>query len=124
MIDYVKFASVPVRNQDRALSFYTEKLGLEVAQDQPFQKGVRWIELAIPDARTRIWFGPRADEVPADEPSLILMTRDVRASHRALESNGVTFTQPPTDAPWRPGELFALFRDSEGNLIMLGQAPG
>ncbi|WP_353822303.1 hypothetical protein [Mesorhizobium sp.] len=30
------------------------------------------------------------------------------------------FTQPPSPAPWEPGATYALFRDSENNLIMLG----
>ena len=45
MIKAVKFASVPVTNQDRALEFYTEKLGLRVITDSPFDNRQRWIEL-------------------------------------------------------------------------------
>ena len=36
MIKAVKFVSIPVRDQDRALAFYTEKLGFTVLTDQPF----------------------------------------------------------------------------------------
>jgi predicted enzyme related to lactoylglutathione lyase len=122
VIDYVKFAPLPVHDQDRALLFYTEKMGFGVAQDRPYQSGLRWIELTIPGARTRIWFSQRADEAPAEQPSLILMTRDVHATYDALRAKGVAFTQPPSEAPWSPGETFALLRDSEGNLLMLGEA--
>jgi predicted enzyme related to lactoylglutathione lyase len=121
MIEYVKFASLPVHDQDRALAFYRDRLGFKVAQDSPFMEGWRWIELAIPGARTRIWFSRRPDTTPAEEPTMILMTRDVRATYSELAAKGVEFTQPPTEAGWSPGEVFALFRDSEGNLIMLGQ---
>ena len=38
MIKAVKFVSVPVRNQDRALAFYTGKLGFQVVTDQPFDE--------------------------------------------------------------------------------------
>ena len=48
MIRGVKFVSIPVVDQDRALAFYTEKLGFRVATDQPFDGKQRWIELAIP----------------------------------------------------------------------------
>jgi len=122
MIEYIKFATLPVRDQDRALAFYTQKLGFAVAQDRPFQSDLRWIELSLASARSRLWFGCRADDEPADEPSLILMTSDVKATHAALVARGVEFTLAPADAPWSPGEMFALFRDSEGNMLMLGQA--
>jgi len=47
MIRGVKFASIPVTDQDRALAFYTEKLGFRLLTDQPFDKKQRWIELGI-----------------------------------------------------------------------------
>ncbi|MGH8474237.1 MAG: VOC family protein, partial [Methylococcales bacterium] len=37
MLKYVKFAELPVEDQDRAVSFYTEKVGLKVVQDAPYQ---------------------------------------------------------------------------------------
>jgi hypothetical protein len=36
MIKAVKFVSIPVRDQDKALEFYTKKLGLKVITDSPF----------------------------------------------------------------------------------------
>jgi catechol 2,3-dioxygenase-like lactoylglutathione lyase family enzyme len=54
MIKAIKFASIPVRDQDRALNFYTAKLGFAVATDQSFGDGQRWIELRIPGADTRV----------------------------------------------------------------------
>jgi len=47
MIRGIKFACVPTRDRDRALKFYTEKLGFRVMTDQPFG-AQRWIELGIP----------------------------------------------------------------------------
>ncbi len=52
MIRGVKFISVPVKDQDAALAFYTELLGFRVQTDQPFGPGQRWIEMAIPGADT------------------------------------------------------------------------
>jgi catechol 2,3-dioxygenase-like lactoylglutathione lyase family enzyme len=51
MIRKIKFAGIPVHDQDVALKFYTEKLGFKVVTDQPFGKQ-RWIELLIPGAET------------------------------------------------------------------------
>jgi len=36
MITHVKFVSIPVKNQDKALDFYTQKLGFKVLKDEPF----------------------------------------------------------------------------------------
>jgi catechol 2,3-dioxygenase-like lactoylglutathione lyase family enzyme len=43
MITHVKFVGSPIRDQDRALAFYTEKLGFRIATDQPFNEKQRWI---------------------------------------------------------------------------------
>jgi catechol 2,3-dioxygenase-like lactoylglutathione lyase family enzyme len=37
MIRGLKFVSIPVRNQDASLKFFTEKLGFKVGTDQPFK---------------------------------------------------------------------------------------
>src|SRR5437867_4138096 len=63
MIKAIKFVSVPVRDQDRALAFYTGKLGLQVVTDQPFDDRQRWIELRIGGADTRlVLFTPHGHE--------------------------------------------------------------
>ena len=66
MFKYVKFAELPVEDQDRAVNFYTEKVGLKVVQDAPYQDGWRWIELEIPGAETRLVLTKRKD---TDAPS-------------------------------------------------------
>ena len=47
MITHVKYVSVPVRDQQRALEFYTQKLGFQILTDQPFDERQRLIELKI-----------------------------------------------------------------------------
>ena len=54
MIRGVKFVSIPVADQDRALTFYTEVLGFRLLTDQPFNEKQRWLELGIPGADTRV----------------------------------------------------------------------
>jgi predicted enzyme related to lactoylglutathione lyase len=119
---YVKFKELPVADQDRAIKFYTEQVGLRVAQDRPYQEGLRWIELEIPGAQTKILFSPRPDEEPTDMPGLALITDDIKASYEELRAKGVVFTQKPTVAAWNPQEMFALFRDSEGNTVLISTA--
>jgi catechol 2,3-dioxygenase-like lactoylglutathione lyase family enzyme len=54
MIRGVKLVSIPVKDQDVSLKFYTEKLGFRIATDQPFNGKQRWIELQIPGADTSL----------------------------------------------------------------------
>ncbi|WP_129641271.1 VOC family protein [Peristeroidobacter agariperforans] len=119
MLKFVKFAELPVIDQDRALSFYTEKLGLRVAQDAPYKEGWRWIELAIPGAETRILLTAQQGEMQSDTPRLVIISDDVDATWRKLSANGVVFTKEPSNAPWNPGQRFAQLRDSEGNGIVI-----
>jgi lactoylglutathione lyase len=122
MLKFIKFAELPVTDQDRALRFYTGSVGIKVTQDAPYVEGWRWIELEIPGADTRILFTKRQNESKQDAPRLVLIADDVDATYRELSEKGVHFTKPPTKAPWNPSEKFAQFRDSEGNGIVIGSS--
>lgn len=121
MLRHVKFANLPVADQDRALAFWRDRLGLSVAVDE-LDGDLRWIELELPGAQTKIVFVRRPDETPSEQPDLILICDDVDEVFAELTARGVTFAQAPTAAPWRADERYALFRDSEGNLVMLGSS--
>jgi predicted enzyme related to lactoylglutathione lyase len=120
MLKHIKFAELAVEDQDRAVRFYTEKAGLRVAQDSPYQEGWRWIELEFPGSPTRILLTRREAGSTPKSPALVLAVEHVAAAHEALAGKGVEFTQKPTEASWNPGETYAVFRDSEGNNILIG----
>jgi catechol 2,3-dioxygenase-like lactoylglutathione lyase family enzyme len=119
MLRHVKFAELPVLDQDRAVRFYTGKLGLGVFADSPDKASWRWLEFAIPGAETKILVTRRSGP-PREEPAIVFVVDDVAATHRALAAKGVEFTLPPTPAPWSADETYALFRDSEDNIVMIG----
>jgi len=118
MIKAIKFTSVPVSDQDRALAFYTEKLGFAVATDQPFGEQ-RWIELRIPGAQTRlVLFTPDGHEDRIGTfTSISFQADDVAATYAELTRRGVEFEGPPTAAEWG---TFAIFKDPDGNSFVLG----
>src|SRR5580692_1223125 len=63
MIKRIKFIGIPVGDQERALEFYTHKLGFRILTDQQFTPTQRWIELSIPGAETGIaLFTPEGHE--------------------------------------------------------------
>ncbi|HWP43516.1 MAG TPA: VOC family protein [Blastocatellia bacterium] len=118
MIKHVKFASIPVRDQSKALAFYTEKLGFEVVTDQPMDEGMRWIEVKPAGAETKVVLSACPEE--ADRigtfSNVVFGTEDVRATYEELKAKGVEFIKPPTDEPWG---VYAQFVDSEGNQLLL-----
>lgn len=120
MFRHIKFTPLPVTDQDRAVKFYRDTMGLTVATDDPFQGERRWIEIAIEGGQTRILFVPRADEAPGKEPSLNLIVDNLKETAAFLRQRGVSFVEEPREAPWWPGEWYATFRDSENNLILIG----
>ncbi|HSH42362.1 MAG TPA: VOC family protein [Arenicellales bacterium] len=124
MIKHIKFTELPVDDQDRAVKFYTEKIGFVLAQDVPYRDGWRWIELEIPGAQTRLLLSQRTGSVATDSPQLVLIVEDAAATYEDLSRNGVIFTKEPSQAPWNPGETFAQFRDSEGNGIVISSTRG
>lgn len=118
MIQHIKFVSIPVRDQNRALDFYTEKLGFTILTDKPFDGKQRWIELRIPKAETRVvLFTPEGEEKRIGTfMNLSFATDDVKQTYEELKARGVEFEGPPQRQPWG---TYAMFKDSEGNSFVL-----
>lgn len=120
MIKQIKFVSIPVADQNRALDFYTEKLGFTIITDQPFDEKQRWIELRIPKAETRVvLFTAEGEEKRIG--SMMPMSyacEDIDATYQKLSGRGVQFDGPPEKQPWG---TYAMFKDSEGNRFVLSE---
>lgn len=117
---HVRFTELPVVDQDRAVKFYTENLGFRVVQDRPYLEGWRWITLEVPGGQTKILFSRKDAAANNDVPSLVLTVDDVPGISEAMKKRGVVFTTEPTTAPWDEREIYAVFQDSENNLVMIG----
>lgn len=127
MIKDVPLTAVFVHDQEAALVFYTEKLGLEKIQDEPYGPDSRWISVSPPGAKVRIVLQKaRADHEKAmvgksdGAPVLVLSTDDVRAAYETLRDEGVRFTSEPYRYPWG---LAAVLLDQDGSPILLQQEP-
>ena len=118
MIKKVKFLGIPVADQERALAFYTDKLGLTVMTDQEFTGKQRWIELKIPGADTGIsLFTPDGHENRIGTfVNTAFETDSVEKTFQELSAKGVEFLGPPKKEDWGS---FVLMKDSEGNTICL-----
>ncbi|MEY2517989.1 MAG: hypothetical protein QOJ89_5353 [bacterium] len=113
---------IPVADQDRALQFYTETLGLEVRADIPMGDAGRWIEVAPAGADTPIALCPPGPGTTAGgkDTGITLQTADIDAYHAHLEQHDVDvdaevsrFGDPVPPLFW--------FRDVEGNTLMVAE---
>jgi catechol 2,3-dioxygenase-like lactoylglutathione lyase family enzyme len=129
-------AQVWVHDQDEALAFYTEKLGMEVRADVTLaemddfrwltvgpagQEDVAIVLMAIPgppmmDAETT----GQVESLMAKgfAGTVFLTTDDCQASYEELRARGVEFTEPPER---RPYGIDSGFRDPSGNSFRLTQ---
>jgi catechol 2,3-dioxygenase-like lactoylglutathione lyase family enzyme len=117
MIRGVKFVSIPVSDQDRALAFYTEVLGFRILTDQPFSDKQRWIELGIPGADTRVVLFQFGDTLKPGGPlNLALWSDDVEGTATELKAKGVEFVLEPKRMPYG---TTSIFKDIDGNSLVL-----
>jgi catechol 2,3-dioxygenase-like lactoylglutathione lyase family enzyme len=126
MIEGVRSVGIFVGDQDRAKSFWTEKLGFEVLQDTPFGEGdhpPRWIEVRPPDKSViLVLFTPEGEEHMVGTFSNVLFSSDdINATYQDLTAKGVEFAEPPSQQFWG---WWAVFKDPDGNSYGLGQREG
>jgi predicted enzyme related to lactoylglutathione lyase len=105
-----------VRDQDEALAFYTDKLGMEVRIDAP-QPGFRWLTVG-PPGQPEVAIVLAAANGSGGGGTLFLASDDALADCKELEARGVEFVQPPTEEQWG---ISAGFSDPSGNYIRLTQ---
>ena len=117
MIRGIKFASIPVFDQNKALAFYTDKLGFKLLTDQPFDDTQRWIELGIPGADTRVVLFKFDNGLhPGMQMNVTYWADDVETTVRELKGRGVKFVMEPQKADWGTA---AAFEDPDGNRFVL-----
>jgi catechol 2,3-dioxygenase-like lactoylglutathione lyase family enzyme len=132
----ISTAQVWVHDQDEALAFYTEKLGMEVRADVTIPEfgDFRWLTVAPPGqddvaiVLMAIPGPPVMDPETADQVralmakgfagTVFLTTDDINATYDELTGRGVEFTEKPEQ---RPYGMDSAFRDPSGNSIRLTQ---
>jgi uncharacterized glyoxalase superfamily protein PhnB len=125
-----------VHDQDEALAFYTQKLGMEVRTDAtlPEMGDFRWLTVGPadqPDISIVLMAIPGEPMMDADTAeqvkalmakgfagTVFLTTDDCQASYEELRARGVEFTEAPEQ---RPYGIDSGFRDPSGNSFRLTQ---
>ena len=138
MLKQLTTVQVWVHDQDEALAFYTEKLGLELRDDVtlPEMGNFRWLTVGVPGQDVAIVLmavpGPPVfDEETRKQiqalvakgaaTGLFFTTDDVQSTYEELRGRGVEFQQEPTQQPYG---IDAGFRDPSGNQMRLAQLSG
>ena len=129
-------AQLWVNDQEEALAFYTQKLGMEVRSDitLPELGDFRWLTVAPPgqpDVAIVLMAIPGPPVMDAETAAQVrslmargfagtvfLTTDDCRAEYEELKGRGVEFTEAPEE---RPYGIDSAFRDPSGNNIRLTQ---
>jgi catechol 2,3-dioxygenase-like lactoylglutathione lyase family enzyme len=136
MLKRLTNVTVWVHDQDEALAFYTEKLGMELRDDVtvPEMGNFRWLTVGVPgqpDVALALMavpgppvFDPETSEqlktlmAKGAAGGLFFSTDDVQGSYEELKSRGVEFQQEPTEQPYG---IDAGFRDPSGNQMRMAQ---
>ena len=122
----IKLTTVHVDDQDKALRFYTEVLGL--AKKTDFSQGpFRWLTVASPEEPDGAELQLALNDNPAaktyqqamfqqGQPAAMFYSDDVQADYERIKARGAEFTMPPTQVT---GSTIAMVNDTCGNLIQI-----
>ena len=136
MLTQLAPVQVWVHDQDEALAFYTDKLGLELREDVtvPEMGNFRWLTVGVPGQENvaitlmAVPGPPVFDDETRNQivslmakgasGGLFFTTDDARGSYEELKARGVEFQQEPTEQPYG---VDAGFRDPSGNSMRMVQ---
>jgi predicted enzyme related to lactoylglutathione lyase len=124
----IKWTTLYVDDQEKALQFYTNKLGFQRKTDVS-RGNYRWLTVASPEDPEGVELVLQSNANPAGkayqealrgqgQPAAQFLVNDVQAEHDRLAAKGVTFTTPVTPTT---GSIIAVLDDSCGNLIQLAK---
>ena len=124
----IRLTRVYVDDQDKALRFYTDVLGL-VKKTDVSQGPYRWLTVASPEEPDGTELQLALNDNPAaaayqqamfqqGQPAVMFFTDDVEGDYERIKARGAEFTMPPTEVT---GSTIAVLNDTCGNLIQLTQ---
>jgi predicted enzyme related to lactoylglutathione lyase len=121
VLEKVFYTSVLVSDQDKALDFYTNVLGLEKRVENPTPDGPRFLTVGVKgdEFQLVLWPGTPGQGQPVQgrpAPSVTIETDDCRKTFEELKSRGVDFVSDLLEFPWG---YVAQFHDPDGNLLQI-----
>ena len=124
----IKLTRIYVDDQEKALSFYTDRLGLVTKVDFS-QGGFRWLTVASAEEPDGAELQLALNDNPAarayqqamfeqNQPAVMFYTDDVQGDYERIQGEGCDFTMPPTAVT---GSTIAMLNDGCGNVVQLTQ---
>lgn len=124
----IKLTSVYVDDQEKALHFYTDVLGL-VKRTDVSNGPYRWLTVGSPEEPDGAELQLALNDNPVartyqqalfqqGQPAVMLFTDDLQADYERMKARGAEFTMPPTQVT---GSTIAQVKDTSGNLVQLTQ---
>ena len=123
MLKKVVYVALLVSDQDKALDFYTNVIGLEKRIDSPTPAGPRFLTVGVKgqDFEFVLWPGTPA-EADLGAAVYTIEVEDLRTEFETLKLHGATFEPPEIlEFPW--GSV-ARFHDPDGNRLQLREGIG
>ena len=127
-VDKIVLISLPVSDQERAKSFYADKLGFTVTADYIMgnaeageRAGNRWITLAPPGGGASITLTTWFEDLQPGVMKMSFSTSDVEKTYQELKAKGVKPNNEISESPW--GKWFSI-DDLDGNNWLIVQTPG
>jgi lactoylglutathione lyase len=130
MIDSIGGMVVIVSEQQKAIEFYTQKLGFELKSDIPFgggssAEGLRWVEVAPKESQSTISLmvpnpmmmsdGVKIEAIKKSigaETGIWFYSNNIQSTYEELKSKGVDITAPEKQE-W--GGIMSKVKDQDGN---------
>ena len=125
VIGKVGRVAVPVSDQDRAIEFYTEKLGFTLESDIAVNDDYRWVEVVPPAGGTALAIVPPPPHARGRigvDTNVILTTDDIDGAHAELRDRGVD-VDAEVSRMGDPIPPMLFFRDQDGNTLLLVEVP-
>ena len=125
MIKQVGVVTVHVYDQDAAIDFYTNKLGMQLVGDTDMVNGSRWVLVKPEEGPTALTLYKLPDHAAGQFPigshhPIVLVVDDLDKTYEELTSRGVEFSHAPFESG--PDAKTALFLDADKNELILTDA--
>jgi predicted enzyme related to lactoylglutathione lyase len=118
MISHIATVAVYVEDQQKAKTFWSEKVGFEIVADHPMGPNANWLEVAPKGAGTRLVIYPKSMMKGSEymKASIVFQCTDLAHIYETLKANGVEFLGEPNKMEWG---TFVQFKDEDGNEFLL-----
>jgi predicted enzyme related to lactoylglutathione lyase len=121
MLKKVVYVALLVSDQDKALDYYTNVIGLEKRRDYPHANSPRFLTVGVngQDFELVLWPGTPAI---GEAAVYTIEVEDIQVAFETLKSRGVKFEPPEIlEFPWG---YAARFQDPDGNLLQVREGKG